>query len=64
MVCSMVLRACKLCKRLLRSETCPVCKSDKLVDNWKGKITVLDPIKSFLAKKLGLTEPGEYALRL
>jgi len=49
---------------LVRGETCPVCKIDRLADNWKGKITILDPEKSFLAKKLGITAPGEYALRI
>ena len=60
----MALKACKTCKRLVRGEKCPVCKDSKLVDNWKGKIVILDPEKSEIAKKLNITAPGEYALKV
>ena len=60
----MAIKACKECKRLVTGEECPVCRSSKLAENWKGKIIILNPDKSELAKKLGIKDPGEYALRI
>jgi len=60
----MVLKACKKCKRLVRGEKCPVHPDAKLSESWKGKIIILNPEKSELAKRLSITEPGEYALRV
>ena len=60
----MIKKACKQCKRLIRGETCPVCKITKMIDNWKGRIIVLNAEKSEIAKKVKITSSGEYALRV
>ncbi len=60
----MAVKACSICKRLLTKDTCPVCNTSKLVDNWKGKVIILNPEKSEIAKKLKIKEAGVYALRL
>ena len=31
---------------------------------WKGRINVISPDKSDIAKKIGITEKGEYALKV
>ncbi len=60
----MALKACKKCKRLVKGSKCPVCKDTKLIDNWKGKVIIINPENSMIAKKLDISEAGEYAIRL
>lgn len=60
----MVKKACKVCKRLVEGDKCPYHPNAKLVENWKGRVIILDPENSEIAKKLGITEAGEYALRV
>ncbi|MET1128682.1 MAG: transcription elongation factor subunit Spt4 [Thermoproteota archaeon] len=59
-------KACRRCKSLVPKEAtrCPVCGSTDLSNDWEGVIVVIDPEKSELAKKLGITQPGRYALRV
>jgi len=56
--------ACKICKRLVLGDRCPMHPDAKLTETWKGKIIVLDPQNSELAKKMKITDKGEYAIRL
>jgi len=57
-------KACKKCKLLHSAEECPLCKSAQFVLNWKGRLAVLDPVKSDIAKKVGHNAAGEYALKV
>ena len=57
-------QACKKCRRILAGNECPVCGKGKLTKDWKGRIYIIDPEKSELAKKVGLKEAGEYAVRV
>ena len=57
-------KACKKCRRLLDGDKCPICKTSKLTKDWKGRVYIADPEKSELAKKLGITEAGEFAIRI
>jgi len=59
----MAKQACKQCKRLIIGEKCPVCGSTKLSKMWKGRVVILNPDKSEIAKKMNIKEPGEYAIR-
>ena len=54
--------ACRNCKMLTTEKECPNCKSKDLSTSWKGIIVVNDPKESKIAKLLGITEPGKYAL--
>jgi len=36
----------------------------KLSETWKGKIIIIDPQNSELAKKMHITDKGEYAIRI
>jgi len=58
-------KACRRCKSLVPREAtrCPVCGSTDLTEDWEGVIVVIDLEKSQLAKKLGITRPGRYALK-
>jgi len=57
-------KACKQCKFLHSGEECPNCKSGQFVLNWKGRIAVIDPNKSDIAKKIGVKQSGEYAIKV
>lgn len=59
----MVKRACKNCKRILKGTTCPVCKTSNITTNFQGTIIIFD-VNSEVAKKLGITAPGKYAIKV
>jgi len=58
------LKACKKCRFIFEDgEKCPKCGSTSLTESWKGKIEVINPEKSEIAKQLKLTEKGVYAIK-
>ncbi len=56
--------ACRKCKFVTTGKVCPVCKSADLTPDWSGIALVVDPSNSQIAKTLGITEKGKYALRV
>lgn len=56
--------ACKVCKKILLKDKCPDHPDAKLTESWKGRIIILNPETSELAKKMGITKKGEYAIRV
>lgn len=59
----MAKKACKNCKLLVEGDHCPLCKGTGFVTNWKGRIAVLDPNRSEIAKKIGIPAKGEFAIK-
>ena len=60
----MVLKACTHCSLLSENkEQCPECKNPTSL-NWSGLLIITDPETSDIARELGITKPGEYALRV
>jgi DNA-directed RNA polymerase subunit E" len=58
-------KVCKKCKRVLESsDVCPTCKTSDTTTHWKGYVIVIDPERSEVAKEVGASFPGRYALRL
>ena len=58
------IKACKKCKTIFEDgEKCPKCGSTSFTENWKGRIEIVDPEQSEIAKKLKLTEKGIYAVK-
>ncbi len=57
-------RACRKCKFVTTGKVCPVCKSSDLTPDWNGIALVVDPSHSQIARTLGITEKGKYALRV
>jgi len=49
--------ACRKCKSVTIGKVCPVCKSSDLTPDWSGQ-------NSHIAKTLGITEKGKYALKV
>ncbi len=57
-----MLLACRKCKRLFEGKKCPKCGIDG-TRNWQGMIVIFDT-ESEIAKKLEITEPGKYAVKV
>jgi DNA-directed RNA polymerase subunit E" len=57
-------KVCKKCMLIVDGETCPLCKGNQFSNSWQGRIVILDPVKSPIAKALGISAPGEYALKV
>ncbi|MDI6654293.1 MAG: transcription elongation factor subunit Spt4 [Candidatus Hydrothermarchaeota archaeon] len=56
-------KACKECSRVTELDVCVVCKTPTS-PNWMGYVSVIDPEKSEVAKKLNIAAKGRYALRV
>lgn len=57
-------KACKECKTVYSGSKCPKCGSTESVDSFKGKVVILKPEQSEIAKNLNLKEEGQFAVRL
>ncbi len=57
-------KACKKCKLFVEGPECPICKGKSFSTNWQGRISILDPQKSDIAKKIGITVKGEYTIKV
>ncbi|MBI2499188.1 DNA-directed RNA polymerase, subunit E'' [Candidatus Woesearchaeota archaeon] len=57
-------KVCKKCKLFVTGPQCPICHGNEFTDNWKGKLVILDPTKSEIAKKIGINAKGEYAIKV
>ncbi len=44
--------------------TCPNCEGTNFTTFWRGYVVIVDPENSEIAKKMGTTRPGKFALRL
>ena len=56
---------CTKCNFLVEEgKVCPNCQNTSFSKEWLGYVTVLDPVNSEIAKRLGITKPGKYALRV
>lgn len=57
-------KACIKCRIFVEGDVCPVCKGNQFSDHWKGRMFIADPNKSEVAKKVGITVKGEYAIKV
>lgn len=57
-------KACRNCKTIItKGNVCPVCKSTDLTSSFQGMLVVFDE-NSEIAKKMGVTAPGKYAIKV
>ncbi len=56
--------ACRKCKNVTIGKVCPICKSSDLTPDWDGVVLVVDPETSKIAKTLGITSKGKFALKV
>ena len=60
----MAQKVCKQCKLIVEDvQKCPNCGSDVLTNSFKGKINVINPENSEIAKNLKITKKGSYAIK-
>ena len=57
-------KACKKCKIFVEGNECSICKGNQFVQNWKGRIHITDASRSDIAKKIGVEQKGEYAIKV
>jgi len=57
-------KVCKRCKLFTDEQVCPVCKSNVFSTNWQGRLFIVDPSKSFIAKQISIDDKGEYAIKV
>lgn len=60
----MTRKVCKKCKIFIIKDACPICNGTQFVTSWKGRIVILNPEKSEVAKKLEFKKEGEYAIKI
>ncbi len=56
-------KACKNCKMIVDGDKCENCDSTEFAENFKGKINVLKPEESEIAKNLKITKKGSFAVK-
>lgn len=56
--------ACRKCKCITIAKVCGNCKSSDLTPDWTGIVVVVDPTNSHVARTLGITKEGKYALKV
>ncbi len=60
----MARKACRVCRLITTKSHCPVCRGTNLSDSFSGVVLIFDPEHSMIARKLNISEPGEYALNV
>ncbi len=57
-------KACKNCKNIFEGAKCPKCGSEEITEGFKGKIIMLKPEESEIAKNVKIKEKGTYAIKV
>ncbi len=60
----MIRKLCRSCRLFVQGDECPICHKNQFTDSWQGRIYILDSNKSEIAKKIGITVKGEYAIKV
>jgi len=56
-------KACKICAKIYDGNKCPDCDSKESTESYKGRIAVINPDKSEIAKELNLKSKGNFAIK-
>lgn len=57
-------KACKVCNKIYETgDKCPRCDAKESTEIIKGRIIVLNPEKSEIAKKLNIKDKGNFAIK-
>ncbi len=59
-------KACRVCHMILDDDvsTCPNCKVQDLSSEYTGEVFIINAEKSDIAKRVNISTPGRYALRV
>ncbi|MCQ2052693.1 MAG: DNA-directed RNA polymerase, subunit E'' [archaeon] len=63
MVKGPTMKACKKCSRITTEDVCSVC-GGQTSKEWQGYLVIIDHTKSDIAKRMGITFNGKFALRV
>ncbi len=56
-------KACKICNTIYEGGKCSRCESKESTESFKGRIVILNPENSEIAKKLNIKNKGNFAIR-
>ena len=56
-------KVCKVCKVFIEGDKCQNCQGTEFVETWKGRIIVMNPESSEIAKNLKIAKKGDYAIK-
>ena len=57
-------KACRTCRFIVEEgDKCPSCGSKELTEVSKGRVVILNPEKSEVAKKLNIKQKGNFAIK-
>jgi DNA-directed RNA polymerase subunit E" len=59
-----VIKVCRECHRVVEGESCVICGTANLSEDWAGYVVIIDPEHSEIAKKMNITMAGRYALKV
>ena len=57
-------KVCKSCRAVFEGTKCPNCGSEDLAGSYKGKVVILNPKESEIAKNLKIEKKGTYAIKI
>jgi DNA-directed RNA polymerase subunit E" len=58
-------KACRNCRMVVEeANECPNCGGKTFTTFWRGYVVIVDPEKSEISKKMGISRQGKFALRL
>ncbi|MEI6731582.1 MAG: transcription elongation factor subunit Spt4 [archaeon] len=60
----MAEKSCKQCRTIFEGQKCTQCGSTEFVDKFKGRVAVLNPDESVIAKNLNIKKKGHYSIKL
>ncbi len=58
------LMVCRDCHRVVEGTACSICGTMNLTQDWTGYLIIIDPEQSAVAKRMNITLPGRYALKV
>lgn len=56
-------KVCKRCKLFVEGNVCP-CGVSSFTTTFQGRLLITDPENSLIAKNVGITTKGEYAIKI
>lgn len=60
----MTEKACRDCNFITEEDKCPNCGGTSLSDDWTGYVVIREIENSEIAKRLDITKPGRFALKV
>jgi DNA-directed RNA polymerase subunit E" len=64
MATRLVCRECHRVQEAGEEQSCVVCGSTSLTEDWAGYVVIAHPTESEIAREMDVEEPGAYALKV